>query len=107
MNTRTTIATALALTCGSAFAQNTPGFNEKIPDEIMTPDKVETSIGTLNFADGIPDAEPRRSSTTTSTRSERSRPSSILFQLHPSKGFARVISRGAPPNATRCSFSRN
>ena len=57
MNTRTTIATALALTCGSAFAQNTPGYNEKIPDEIMTPDKVETSIGTLNFADGIPDAE--------------------------------------------------
>jgi hypothetical protein len=57
MKTRTTIATAIALTCGSAFAQNTPGFNEKIPEEIMTPDKVETSIGTLNFADGIPDAE--------------------------------------------------
>ena len=57
MNTRTTLAAALVLTCGSALAQNTPGYNEKIPAEIMTPDKVETSIGTLNFVDGIPDAE--------------------------------------------------
>lgn len=25
-----------------------------IPEEITTPDKVETSIGTLNFFDGVP-----------------------------------------------------
>ncbi len=56
MKTRTTIAAALALTCASALAQKTPGYNEKIPAEIMTPDTVETSIGTLNFVDGIPDA---------------------------------------------------
>jgi hypothetical protein len=35
----------------------TPGFNHKIPEKIMTPDRVETRIGTLNFTDGIPTAE--------------------------------------------------
>jgi hypothetical protein len=34
----------------------TPGFNHKIPEKIMTPDKVETSIGTMSFSDGMPDA---------------------------------------------------
>jgi hypothetical protein len=38
--------------CATAFAQNTPGYNNKIPDNIMTPDQVETSIGTLKFFDG-------------------------------------------------------
>ena len=35
-------------------AQNTPGYNTKIPESIMTPNKVETRIGTLEFFDGIP-----------------------------------------------------
>jgi hypothetical protein len=35
----------------------TPGFNTKIPESIMTPDKVKTRIGTLEFFDGIPTAE--------------------------------------------------
>ena len=35
----------------------TPGFNNKIPESIMTPDKVETRIGTLKFFDGIPTKE--------------------------------------------------
>lgn len=35
----------------------TPGFNNRIPENIMTPDKVETRIGTFNFVDGIPTAE--------------------------------------------------
>jgi hypothetical protein len=30
------------------------GYNTKIPETIMTPDKVETRIGTLEFFDGIP-----------------------------------------------------
>ncbi|CCV14362.1 DUF1254 domain-containing protein [Mesorhizobium sp. STM 4661] len=38
----------------SAYAQNTPGYNQKIPDQIMTPSKVETTIGTLDFFDGMP-----------------------------------------------------
>jgi len=32
----------------------TPYYNTHIPEEIMTPDTVETSIGTLNFNDGAP-----------------------------------------------------
>lgn len=35
-------------------AQPTPGFNTKIPAQIMTPDKVQTRIGTLGFFDGYP-----------------------------------------------------
>jgi hypothetical protein len=40
---------------GNAMADEpTPGYNTKIPKYIMTPDKVETRIGTLEFFDGIP-----------------------------------------------------
>ena len=35
----------------------TPGFNHQIPPEIMTPDVVDTRIGTLKFFDGLPDAD--------------------------------------------------
>src|SRR5262245_35695149 len=43
---------------GAAGAQEkTPGFNFKIPEKIMTPDTVETRIGTLKFVDGVPTAE--------------------------------------------------
>ncbi|MBK1887858.1 DUF1254 domain-containing protein [Marinobacter sp. DY40_1A1] len=41
----------------SAYAeQTTPGYNHKIPTKILTPDEVETPIGTLNFFDGMPDS---------------------------------------------------
>lgn len=36
-------------------ADATPGYNHRIPEKIMTPDTVETSIGTLRFFDGMPD----------------------------------------------------
>ena len=32
----------------------TPGFNHKIPEKILTPDRVETRLGTLEFFDGMP-----------------------------------------------------
>jgi hypothetical protein len=32
----------------------TPNYNTHIPPEILTPDKVETSIGLLEFLDGAP-----------------------------------------------------
>ena len=32
----------------------TPNYNTHIPEEIMTPDSVETSIGTLQYLDGVP-----------------------------------------------------
>ncbi|HSH93253.1 MAG TPA: DUF1254 domain-containing protein, partial [Roseimicrobium sp.] len=35
----------------------TPGYNHAIPEKILTPDKVETRLGTLNFVDGVPTAE--------------------------------------------------
>jgi len=38
-------------------SEATPGFNNKIPESIMTPDTVETRIGTLEFFDGIPTKE--------------------------------------------------
>ncbi|CAN7595200.1 DUF1254 domain-containing protein [Rhizobium sp. LjRoot254] len=53
----TALAAMLAVT--PALAQ-TPGFNNKIPDQIMTPDKVETRLGTLNFVDGVPTLETTR-----------------------------------------------
>ena len=57
---RSTIANlglTLALCITSTWAQNTPGYNHPIPPEIMTPDSVETRIGTLKFFDGLPDKE--------------------------------------------------
>ena len=38
----------------AALAEKTPGYNNKIPDTILTPDAVETQIGTLKFFDGSP-----------------------------------------------------
>ena len=35
----------------------TPNFNTPIPESILTPDKVETRIGTLEFSDGLPSPE--------------------------------------------------
>ncbi len=53
-----TAAICCALSITSVSAQNkSPGFNTKIPEKIMTPDKVETHLGTLNFVDGVPTAE--------------------------------------------------
>ena len=50
-----------ALSLSSAYVQAadapTPGYNQKIPDKIMTPDTVETRIGTLKFFDGLPTKE--------------------------------------------------
>jgi hypothetical protein len=50
---------ALIIVMGpSAQAQDkTPGFNQKIPDKIMTPDTVQTRIGALEFVDGVPTPE--------------------------------------------------
>ena len=39
----------------SEEAPSTPGYNQTIPPEIMTPETVETRIGTLKFFDGLPD----------------------------------------------------
>ena len=53
------LSSLLVVTAGPAFAQEeaTPGFNTPIPKSIMTSDEVETSIGTLEFFDGMPTAK--------------------------------------------------
>ena len=51
-------AVGIAASVGTAFAADpTPGYNNPIPEVIMTPDSVDTSIGTLNFVDGVPTPE--------------------------------------------------
>lgn len=50
-------ALSLALTTATAYAQTTPKYAAKVPPYITTPDNVETSIGTLKFFDGLPDAD--------------------------------------------------
>ena len=58
MMIRVIVVLASALVFGTASSQTvTPGFNTLIPESIVTPDSVETSIGTLNFFDGLPDEE--------------------------------------------------
>ena len=42
---------------GAQDAVTPPGFNTPIPKSIMTPDEVETSIGRLEFFDGMPTAK--------------------------------------------------
>ncbi len=55
------LAVSASMTAGAVFAQTpTPGFNTAIPENIMTPDRVESTIGTLNFVDGMPTAETSR-----------------------------------------------
>lgn len=45
---------ALTAMCATASAAEKSKYTTDIPEGIMTPDKVETSIGTLNFTDGVP-----------------------------------------------------
>lgn len=52
-----TAALALTLWAPAAKAQTEPKFSAKVPPYIMTPDTVETRIGTLKFFDGQPDPE--------------------------------------------------
>ena len=45
---------ALFVMCATASAAEKFKFTTTIPEGILTPDKVETSIGTLDFKDGVP-----------------------------------------------------
>ena len=48
---------ALGALCTTASAQETFEYTTEIPEGITTPDKVETSIGELDFTDGVPSRE--------------------------------------------------
>jgi hypothetical protein len=47
---------AVTLAATLVHAQTVSKYSAKVPPYITTPDKVETSIGTLKFFDGLPDA---------------------------------------------------
>ncbi len=53
------IAASLCLLgfCATVSAAETFEYTTDIPEGILTPDRVETSIGTLKFADGVPSRE--------------------------------------------------
>jgi hypothetical protein len=59
---RIVVVALIAVVAGArADAQTpTPGFNNTIPEQILTPNTVETRIGTLDFVDGVPTAETTR-----------------------------------------------
>jgi hypothetical protein len=45
------------LTLTASAQEKTPGYNNKIPESIMTPNNLETRIGTFEYFDGIPTPE--------------------------------------------------
>jgi len=54
----TAVVVINALLTPTILAQETtPGFNNKIPESILTPDEIKTKVGTLKFFDGIPTKE--------------------------------------------------
>ena len=44
----------IAILAEVSWAQKTAGYNTKIPESIMTPNNLETRIGTFEYFDGIP-----------------------------------------------------
>jgi hypothetical protein len=51
------LAVIAAMVTSAQAQEKTPGFNQKIPEKIMTPDTVDTRIGALKFVDGVPTPE--------------------------------------------------
>ena len=54
------VSSGYAATERGAAEEATPGYNNKIPESILTPDTVETMVGTLEFFDGIPNEKVLR-----------------------------------------------
>ena len=57
--TRAAITAVIAASMTTALASQPPKlkYTTEIPANVITPDKMETSIGTLNFVDGVPTKE--------------------------------------------------
>ena len=51
---------ALAAVCSTSAVFAEPKYKADVPSSILTPDQVETRLGTLRFKDGAPDAETAR-----------------------------------------------
>ena len=55
---RTIVSLAVFVLAGNAVAEEpTPGYNTKIPESILTPNDLETRIGTFKYFYGIPTKE--------------------------------------------------
>ena len=52
LSTAVLLASAL-LTTTVVAKETTPGFNNKIPEQLLTPNELKTDVGTLEFFDGI------------------------------------------------------
>jgi hypothetical protein len=59
MNTLVLVGTVVIIIASGAYSAEPPKvkFIADVPSSIVTPDEVETRIGTLRFKDGAPDAE--------------------------------------------------
>jgi hypothetical protein len=56
--TKSTMVAAACLSIGSAHAEvPTMEYTTDIPPNVITPDRLETRVGTLNFVDGVPTDE--------------------------------------------------
>jgi len=53
----TIILVSVLLTVPATAQEKTPGYNNKIPESILTPHDIETRAGTLRYFDGIPTKE--------------------------------------------------
>mgnify|MGYP001822246485 FL=1 len=51
------ISCALLAVCSTSVVFAAPKYKADVPSSILTPDKVETRLGTLRFKDGAPDAK--------------------------------------------------
>ena len=53
------LLSALFLACSGSALQaadvRPKGYNTSIPEDVLTPDRVKTRIGTFNYFDGFPD----------------------------------------------------
>ena len=56
-STVTAVLLSAMFVASAATQDKTPLFNQKIPEQIMTPDKVQTRFGALDFVDGVPTKE--------------------------------------------------
>ena len=55
--TASAVLAIVFLASAAAVQEKTPGYNNKIPASILTPNDIETRVGTLKYFDGIPTKE--------------------------------------------------
>ena len=85
----------------------TPGFNTHIPDQIRTPNKVQTRAGTFDFVDGVPTLETTQK---LYDNLDYLRGVEVFLNFIPAsnlEGLGSAPSKPAPAKSTRPFSSRN